>query len=224
MNPEPQEQSSAAGLQRPYGMPAIVKCTVLGKAAGAFDSSCQRSFSAWRALSDLVLPCVRRLAGDRRTDLERSWVTCGDVSARPRPRHAGPPSEPGLQQPYGSIVYRSDLSRSVSFSAHRGSPATAYRVFAVSKSRYSLGMPPKRCMMHKGVAFVVEPADVPGLFRFQFRIAGKDIQGRVTTSLAGMAIKRARSEIDRRLRVQRANGNPSRPRRGSAPQGIDNLR
>jgi hypothetical protein len=56
-------------------------------------------------------------------------------------------------------------------------------------------------MMHKGVAFVIEPADVPGLYRFQFQIGGKGIQGRVKTSLPGMAIKRARSAIDRRLRV-----------------------
>jgi hypothetical protein len=62
-------------------------------------------------------------------------------------------------------------------------------------------MPPKRRMMHKGVAFAVGPTGVPGLYRFQFRIGGEDIQGRVKTSLPGMAIKRARSAIDRRLRV-----------------------
>ncbi len=59
-----------------------------------------------------------------------------------------------------------------------------------------------RRMMHGDVAFVIKPADVPGLYRFQFRIGRKDIQGRVQTSLPAMAIKRARSAIDRRLRVQ----------------------
>jgi hypothetical protein len=79
-------------------------------------------------------------------------------------------------------------------------------------------------MMHRDVAFVIKPADVPGLYRFQFRIGRKDIQGRVQTSLPGMAIKRARSAIDRKLREQRAKSISSRPRRGSAPKGIDNLR
>ena len=74
-------------------------------------------------------------------------------------------------------------------------------------------MPPKRRMMHKGVAFAVGPTGVPGLYRFQFRIGGEDIQGRVKTSFPGMAIKRARLAIDRRLRVQRAKSPRSRPRR-----------
>ena len=90
-------------------------------------------------------------------------------------------------------------------------------------------MPPKRRMMHKGVAFVIGPTDVPGLYRFQFQIGGKDIQGRVKTSLLGMAIKRAKSAIDRKLREQPANGTPSRPGlavadQSSASQGIDDLR
>ena len=42
-------------------------------------------------------------------------------------------------------------------------------------------MPPNRRMMHKGVAFVIGPTDDPGLYRFQFQIGGKDIQGRVKT-------------------------------------------
>jgi hypothetical protein len=74
-------------------------------------------------------------------------------------------------------------------------------------------MPPNRRMMHKGVAFVIGPTDDPGLYRFQFQIGGKDIQGRVKTSLPGMAIRRARSAIDRRLRVQRAKSTTSCPRR-----------
>ena len=30
--------------------------------------------------------CVRRLAGDRRRDLQRAWVTCSGLSAGPKPR------------------------------------------------------------------------------------------------------------------------------------------
>ena len=56
-------------------------------------------------------------------------------------------------------------------------------------------MPPKRRMMHNGVIFVIGPTDDPGLYRFQFRIGREDIEGRVKTSLPGMAIKRARLMI-----------------------------
>ena len=72
-------------------------------------------------------------------------------------------------------------------------------------------MPPKRRMMHKGVAFVIGPTDDPDLYRFQFRIGREDTQGRVKTSLPGIAINRAESAIDRKLREQRAHDPTSRP-------------
>jgi hypothetical protein len=64
-------------------------------------------------------------------------------------------------------------------------------------------MPPKRGLIHKGIVFAVEAAELPGLFRFRFEIADKEVRGRVKTGLVGMAVKRARSAIDRKIRLQR---------------------
>jgi len=58
---------------------------------------------------------------------------------------------------------------------------------------------------HKGIAFTVRPSDQSGFYLYQFRIAGRDIQGKVETRLPGMAVRRARQAIDRKLRAQAAS-------------------
>jgi hypothetical protein len=65
-------------------------------------------------------------------------------------------------------------------------------------------MPPKRRLIHKSIIFTVEPAHISGLYSVRFEMAGKEIQGHVKTRLLGIAIKRAKSAIDRKLREQRA--------------------
>jgi hypothetical protein len=72
-------------------------------------------------------------------------------------------------------------------------------------------MAAKRRLIHKGIAFAVETTEVPGLYRFRFEIGDKEVEGRVKTGLVGMAIKRAKSVIDRKLRRQRAQSTSSSP-------------
>ena len=64
----------------------------------------------------------------------------------------------------------------------------------------------KRRLIHKGIIFAVEPADVSGFYRFRFQIGDKTIEGRVETNLKGMAIHRARAAINRRLQKASPHG------------------
>jgi hypothetical protein len=90
-------------------------------------------------------------------------------------------------------------------------------------------MPSKRRLIHKGIVFTVEAADVPGLYRFRFQIGDQMVEGKTKTNLKGMAIQRAKVTVDRWLRKRREDSSASRPRDAvansrSAPLGVDRLR
>jgi len=59
---------------------------------------------------------------------------------------------------------------------------------------------PELRLTHRGVTFTVKPSARPGFYWFEFRIADQLIRGKVETRLAGMAVRRARRAIDRRLK------------------------
>jgi hypothetical protein len=53
---------------------------------------------------------------------------------------------------------------------------------------------------HRGIWFLVAPADEPGYFYFEFEIGGRTVKRRTETNLVSLAIHRARRAIDRELK------------------------
>jgi hypothetical protein len=55
-------------------------------------------------------------------------------------------------------------------------------------------------MTHRGVPYTVVPSATPGFWNWQFQIDGNVKSGRVETNLELMAMRRAKTRIDRALR------------------------
>ena len=53
---------------------------------------------------------------------------------------------------------------------------------------------------YRGVRFIVCESDEPGFYRFSFRIGDDLVEGKVRTTLEGMAAIRARRAIVRKLK------------------------
>jgi hypothetical protein len=53
---------------------------------------------------------------------------------------------------------------------------------------------------YKGIRFTVEPSEEPEIFYIRFAIGGVEFTSKAKTKLAGLAAKRARVAINRKLR------------------------
>jgi hypothetical protein len=62
---------------------------------------------------------------------------------------------------------------------------------------------------YKGVWFSVSESDEPGYYRFEFVLEGQMFSRKTRTKLPGMAARRARTQIDRKLREKSASQSTS---------------
>jgi hypothetical protein len=68
-----------------------------------------------------------------------------------------------------------------------------------------------RIVVHKGVEFTVAAVS-PGVWKWQFRIGGRDISGKTEAQLPLLAVRRVQMRIDRELRRMERE-------RGETPEG-----
>jgi hypothetical protein len=62
------------------------------------------------------------------------------------------------------------------------------------------GMQPLIRSSYKGIRFTVELSEEPDIFYIKFAMCGVECVSKAKTRLGGMAVKRARAVIDRKLR------------------------
>jgi len=61
-------------------------------------------------------------------------------------------------------------------------------------------MPSEIRSKHKGVSLAISESDEAGYYRFWFQIGDHTFHGKTETRLAGIAVRRVRRVIDRRLK------------------------
>jgi hypothetical protein len=130
-------------------------------------------------------------AHDKLTELQRSNFNC---------QH-GPPRKLALvRRPIFGVVGRSDPKFRRRPPAGRG--IQIGRSVVSASNCYSSEMRSQIRSKYKWVRFTVEPSTAPGIYVFRFKVAGEEVTGRAKIGLVGIAIVRAKSAIDRRLRTR----------------------